>query len=100
MGFKHTEVISEQAYNWEWMINKIKMQNRPIKVLNICIYRRCISSMLICRCISLPCRNGFKRNGIARQKKIFISSGLQDKSIRYIVDDVQKFLEKRNKTRK
>ena len=34
------------------------------------------------------------------KKKIFISSGLQDKSIRYIVDDVQKFLEKRNKTRK
>lgn len=26
MGFKHTGLFPEQAVNWDWMINKIKMQ--------------------------------------------------------------------------
>ena len=35
MGFKHTGLFPEQAVNWDWMINKIKSEKRPIKVLNL-----------------------------------------------------------------
>ena len=38
MGFKHTGLFPEQAVNWDWMIQKIKQENRPIKVLNLFAY--------------------------------------------------------------
>ena len=38
MGFKHTGLFPEQAFNWDWMINKIKNEKRPIKVLNLFAY--------------------------------------------------------------
>ncbi len=38
MGFKHTGLFPEQAVNWDWMIEKIKNSNRPIKVLNLFAY--------------------------------------------------------------
>ena len=31
MGFKHTGLFPEQAYNWNFMIEKIKTSNRKIK---------------------------------------------------------------------
>lgn len=31
MGFKHTGLFPEQAVNWDWMINKIKMQIEILK---------------------------------------------------------------------
>ncbi len=37
-GFKHTGLFPEQAANWDWMIEKIKKANRPIKVLNLFAY--------------------------------------------------------------
>ena len=33
MGFKHTGLFPEQAVNWDYMMDKIKNSNRPIKVL-------------------------------------------------------------------
>ena len=37
MGFKHTGLFPEQAVNWDFMIEKIKKENRKIKVLNISV---------------------------------------------------------------
>ena len=34
-NFKHTGLFPEQATNWDFMMNKIKNANRPIKVLNL-----------------------------------------------------------------
>lgn len=31
MGFKHTGLFPEQAYNWDFMINKIKKQKKKNK---------------------------------------------------------------------
>lgn len=38
MGFKHTGLFPEQAYNWEFIMNKIKQSKRKIKVLNLFAY--------------------------------------------------------------
>ncbi len=38
MGFKHTGLFPEQAVNWDWMINKIKLEKRELKVLNLFAY--------------------------------------------------------------
>ena len=36
--FKHTGLFPEQAVNWDYMMNKIRNANRPIKVLNLFAY--------------------------------------------------------------
>ena len=38
MVYKHTSLYTEQAVNWDWMIEKITKANRPIKVLNLFAY--------------------------------------------------------------
>ena len=38
MGFKHTGLFPEQAYNWNLIREKIKEANRPVKVLNLFAY--------------------------------------------------------------
>ena len=37
-SFKHVGIFPEQAVNWDFMIDKIKKSNRPIKVLNLFAY--------------------------------------------------------------
>ena len=34
-GFKHTGLFPEQAVNWDFMAQKIRAANRPVKVLNL-----------------------------------------------------------------
>ena len=38
MGFKHTGLFPEQAYNWNLIREKIKNAQRPVKVLNLFAY--------------------------------------------------------------
>ena len=39
-SFKHTGLFPEQAANWSWFSEKIRNAGRPIKVLNLRLYRR------------------------------------------------------------
>ena len=41
MGFKHTGVFPEQAVNWDFAAEKIKNENRPLKILNLFGYTGC-----------------------------------------------------------
>jgi 23S rRNA (cytosine1962-C5)-methyltransferase len=36
--FKHTGLFAEQAGQWEWMLEKLKVQNEKIKILNLFAY--------------------------------------------------------------
>ncbi len=57
MGFKHTGLFPEQAVNWDWMMEKIKQEKRPVKVLNLFAYTgRSNSCLFSSRCIGMPCR--------------------------------------------
>ena len=38
MGFKHTGLFPEQAYNWNLIMEKVKNANREVKVLNLFAY--------------------------------------------------------------
>ena len=38
MGFKHTGLFPEQAYNWDLIRQIIKKQNRKVKVLNLFVF--------------------------------------------------------------
>ena len=91
MGFKHTGLFPEQAVNWDWMINKIKSAKREIKVLNLFAYTggatvSCLSAGASC------CHVDSSKGMVAWAKENVQSSGLSNKKVRYIVDDVVKFV--------
>ena len=91
MGFKHTGLFPEQAVNWDWMIEKIKKAKRPIKVLNLFAYTGGASVACLYAGASV-CHVDSSKGMVSWAKENVISSKLQDKPIRYIVDDVVKFV--------
>ena len=91
MGFKHTGLFPEQAANWDWMINKIKKEKREIKVLNLFAYTGGATVACLSAGASV-CHVDSSKGMVAWAKENVVSSGLQDKKVRYIVDDVVKFV--------
>lgn len=91
MGFKHTGLFPEQAVNWDWMINKIKSEKREIKVLNLFAYTGGATVACLYAGASV-CHVDSSKGMVAWAKENVISSGLEKRSVRYIVDDVVKFV--------
>lgn len=93
MGFKHTGLFPEQAVNWDWMINKIRNAGRPIKVLNLFAYTGGASVACSYAGASV-CHVDSSKGMTAWAKENIESSGLSDRPVRFIVDDVRKFVER------
>ena len=91
MGFKHTGLFPEQAVNWDWMINKIKSTNKEIKVLNLFAYTGGATVACLSAGASV-CHVDSSKGMVTWAKENVTSSGLQDRKVRYIVDDVVKFV--------
>ena len=91
MGFKHTGLFPEQAVNWDWMINKIKQEKREIKVLNLFAYTGGATVACLSAGASV-CHVDSSKGMTTWAKENVISSGLEKRPVRYIVDDVVKFV--------
>ena len=91
MGFKHTGLFPEQAVNWDWMMDKIKNAKREIKVLNLFAYTGGATVACLSAGASV-CHVDSSKGMVAWAKENVISSGLQDRPVRYIIDDVVKFV--------
>ena len=91
MGFKHTGLFPEQAVNWDWMIQKIQNAGRPIKVLNLFAYTGGASVACSYAGASV-CHVDSSKGMVTWAKENMAASGLQNRPIRYIVDDVVKFV--------
>ena len=91
MGFKHTGLFPEQAVNWDWMIEKIQKANREIKVLNLFAYTG--GATVACSYAGAQvCHVDSSKGMVTWAKENIQASGLQDRPVRYIVDDVIKFV--------
>lgn len=93
MGFKHTGLFPEQAVNWDWMINKIQEEKRDIKVLNLFAYTGGATVACLSAGASV-CHVDSSKGMVQWAKENVISSKLQDRQVRYIIDDVVKFVER------
>ncbi len=93
MGFKHTGIFPEQAINWEYMINKIKRANHSVRVLNLFAYTGAATVACAYAGASV-CHVDSSKGMVAWAKENLNVSGLSDKPVRFIVDDVIKFVEK------
>ena len=93
MGFKHTGLFPEQAVNWDWMINKIKQEKREIKVLNLFAYTG--GATVACAYAGASvCHVDSSKGMVGWAKENIASSGLEKRPVRYIVDDVVKFVQR------
>ena len=91
MGFKHTGLFPEQAVNWEWMISKIQNAKREIKVLNLFAYTG--GATVACSYAGASvCHVDSSKGMTTWAKENIVSSGLKDRPVRFIVDDVVKFV--------
>ena len=91
MGFKHTGLFPEQAVNWDWMMEKIRKAQRPIKVLNLFAYTGGATVACLAAGASV-CHVDSSKGMVTWAKENVEVSHLQDKPVRYIVDDVVKFV--------
>ena len=91
MGFKHTGLFPEQAVNWDWMMNKIKNAKREIKVLNLFAYTG--GATVACSYAGASvCHVDSSKGMVTWAKENITSSGLVERPVRYIIDDVVKFV--------
>lgn len=92
-SFKHTGLFPEQAVNWDWMSEKIKNAGRPIKALNLFAYTGGATLAMAHAGASVTHVDASK-GMVGWAKENAAASGLEDKPIRWLVDDCRKFVER------
>lgn len=94
MGFKHTGLFPEQAVNWERMIKKIKESGRKdVIVLNLFAYTG--GATVACLSAGASVVHVDSSKGINDWAKENVkSSGFENRSVRFLVDDVKKFVQR------
>lgn len=92
-GFKHTGLFPEQAVNWDFMMDKIKNSNRKIKVLNLFSYTG--GATMACSKVGADVVQVDASKGMTEwAKENMRLSHLENNSIRFIVDDCLKFVQR------
>ncbi len=93
MGFKHTGLFPEQAYNWNLIREKILKVNRPVKVLNLFAYTGAASIAALSAGASVV-QVDSSRGMTDWAKENVKSNHLEEKPIRLLIDDCLKFVKR------
>ncbi|MBS6366619.1 MAG: class I SAM-dependent methyltransferase [Clostridiales bacterium] len=93
MNFKHTGVFPEQAANWDFIMQMIRSAGRPVSVLNLFAYTGGATLAAAAAGASV-CHVDAARGMVAWARENARASGLEDRPIRWIVDDCAKFVER------
>jgi len=92
-GFKHTGLFPEQAVNWDFMRNKIRECGREVNVLNLFAYTG--GATLACaEAGASVCHVDASKGMVAWARENAALSGLEDRPVRWIVDDCEKFVKR------
>ncbi len=93
MNFKHTGLFPEQAANWDFAMEQIRRAGRPVSVLNLFAYTG--GATVACAAAGASvCHVDAARGMVSWARENVKSSGLEDRPIRWIVDDCAKFVER------
>jgi 23S rRNA (cytosine1962-C5)-methyltransferase len=92
-NFKHTGLFPEQAVNWSWIIEKISAAGRPIKVLNLFAYTGG-ATVASAFAGAEVCHVDAAKGMVQWAKENVELSGLKNRTVRYITDDVFKFVQR------
>ena len=94
MGFKHTGLFPEQAVNWDYITSKISQRtkkNQDVKVLNLFAYTGGATVAALSAGASV-CHVDSSQGMVNWAKENVSSSGLRERPVRFLVDDVVKFV--------
>ena len=93
-GFKHTGLFPEQAANWDFMMDKISHADQDIRVLNLFAYTGGATMACASAGASEVVHVDASKGMVNWAKENMMLSHLQDRKIRFIVDDVLKFVQR------
>ncbi len=91
--FKHTGIFPEQHIQWDYLEEKIKKSDRPVKVLNLFGYTG-IASLIAASSGAQVTHVDASRPAISWARENQNLAQLSDKSIRWILDDAIKFVQR------
>lgn len=90
---KHLGLFPEQSQNWKWLEDKIKSSGRKVQVLNL--FAHTGGATLACsRAGAEVVHLDASEFPVTYAKKNLEDSGMADNKVRFIVDDVRKFIER------
>lgn len=93
MGFKHTGLFPEQAVNWDLIREIIRNSGRPVKVLNLFAYTGGATMAALAEnahTVHVDASKGM----VSWAKENAVSSSFADRSVRWLVDDCIKFVQR------
>lgn len=93
MGFKHTGVFPEQAVNWDYTAELIRKAGRPVRVLNLFAYTGAATVSALkagAQVVHVDASKGM----VQWAKENAAASGVEDRPVRWIVDDCIKFVQR------
>lgn len=93
MGFKHTGLFPEQAVNWDLIKQMIREAGRPVKVLNLFAYTGGATMAALsenAHTVHVDASKGM----VAWARENAASSGVAERSVRWLVDDCIKFVQR------
>ncbi len=93
-NFKHTGLFPEQAANWEWLMEQVKYSNRPLKALNLFGYTGAATMALAKAGCEETVHVDAAKGMVNWAKENMVLNHLEDRTIRFIVDDALKFVER------
>lgn len=94
-NFKHTGIFPEQATNWDFIMNKIKNSNvKDMRILNLFAYTGCATMAASAAGAVEVVHVDAAKGMVDWAKENMKLCHLENNTIRFIVDDVIKFLEK------
>ncbi len=93
MGFKHTGLFPEQAYNWNYIRDKISHEKREISVLNLFAYTGG-ATVAALKAGAKVVHVDSARGMVDWAKENVRINNLDETKVRYIVDDVLKFVKR------
>lgn len=93
MGFKHTGIFPEQAVNWELTAQHIRAAGRSVKMLNLFAYTGCATVSALAAGASVTHVDAAK-GMVQWAKENAAASGVAEQSVRWLVDDCKKFVER------
>ncbi len=91
--FKHTGLFAEQAANWEWMGNKLQGESLKLKVLNLFAYTGG-ATIFLAKAGHQVTHVDASKPAITWANENHKLNGLPADSVRWILDDATKFVER------
>lgn len=89
MAFRHLGIFPEQRPHWQWMVDRIS--GRPLKILNLFAYTG-VASLIAAAAGAHVTHVDASKKAIQWAKDNQAASGLNDKPVRWIIEDARKFV--------